>query len=250
MSPPTPSPQPPRLAWPDFAYRFVTYWDQGQHCLFVGPTGSGKTVACRTLARARSYNVVLGTKVRDAEMDAYIAEGYYRIDHWPPTAGDIRAARKVNPPGKRWFCLWPKIRTRTDLRSTENRRLFAKALDAMLVDEGWTIIADEGLWLSSRQGLDVGDHLEAIAYTGRSSNVTLMILLQRPRGVPVNCWTNVTYAFLWHLGNTDDVRELASLSVQDRREAQLAVAKLRGYDFLFLPCRATSEWAITRVDVS
>lgn len=240
---------PPRLAWPDFAAQFVGGWQQGQHCLFVGPTGSGKTVAARTLARARDYNVVIGTKVRDREMDAYLAEGYYRIDHWPPLGKDWRAARKVNPEGKFWFCLWPKIKTREDLRSTANRRLFANALDDLLVDEGWTVVADEGLWLSSPRGLNVGAQLEALSYTGRSSKITLMILLQRPRGVPVLCWTSASYAFLWHMGNTDDVRELASLGVKDRRAAQLAVTQLRGHDFLFLPCRATSDWAVTRVDM-
>ena len=238
---------PPVVAWPTFSSGFVAHWSQGQHCLFVGPAGSGKTVAARTFARARDFVLVLGTKMRDPEMDAYIEEGAVRIDHWPPTGGDYRKGRQRWEAGEARFVLWPKIVKREDLRRF--RPVYAQALDSVLVDGGWTVVADEGLWLSDRKGLDLGDQLAAIAYTGRSSGVTLMMVVQRPRGVPVNCWSNASHAFLWHVGNTDDARELASLGVTDRRAVQTAVGQLEGHDFLYLPCRAGMGWAISRVDV-
>jgi hypothetical protein len=202
-------------------------------------------VAARTFARARDYVLVLGTKMRDKEMDAYMAEGYVRIDHWPPRRADYRKGRQTWGDGEARFVLWPQIKNREDLRRF--RPVYAAALDSVLVDGGWTVVADEGLWLSDRNGLALGDQLAAIAYTGRSSDVTLMMVVQRPRGVPVNCWSNASYAFLWHVGNTDDARELASLGVTDRRSVQNAVAQLQGHDFLFLPCRAGMWWAISGV---
>ena len=236
----------PVVDWPRFATEFVGVWQQGQHCLFNGPAGSGKTVAARTFARVRSYVVALGTKMRDPEMDAYIEEGYVRVDHWPPTRADYRKGEWDKTEAR--FVLWPKIKNRADLRRF--RPEYERALDSVLVDGGWTVVADEGLWLSDRKGLDLGDHLAAIAYTGRSSGVTLMMLTQRPRGVPINCWSNASYVFLWHMGNTDDARELASLGTTTRRAVQQAVAGLEGHTFLFLPCRAGTGWAVSRVDLT
>lgn len=242
---PPPLDEPPVVPWPVFYPGFVARWEQGQHCLFVGPAGSGKTVAARTFSRVRSYVLVLGTKMRDGEMDAYISEGAVRIDHWPPTSRDYRQGAKTWEEGRVVFVLWPKIAKREDLRRF--RPVYASALDSVLVDGGWTVVADEGLWLSDRKGLDLGDHLAAIAYTGRSSGVTLMMVVQRPRGVPVNCWSNASHVFLWHVGNTGDARELASLGTTDRRAVQQAVSSLQGHDFLYLPCRAGASWAISRV---
>ena len=235
---------PPVEPWSTFDARFSRSWKQGQHCLFVGPAGSGKTVAARTFAAERKFVVVLGTKMRDEEMDAYLAEGYTRIEEWPPP----RKATKPMTDGSIRVVLWPKIKTRADLR--RHRPVFAKCLDSVLVDGGWTVVADEGLWLSDKAGLGLGDHLSAIAYTGRSSGVTLMMVVQRPSGVPRNTWSNVSHAFLWHHGVTGDTRELASLGTAPPKAVAAAVQSLQGHDFLYLPCRAGTGWAVSCVDLA
>jgi len=189
--------------------------------------------------------VALGTKTRDPEMDAFEAEGYVRLDHWPPTKEDYKKGRWG--PNEARFILWPKIVTRKDLRG--HRDLYDKALDQMLVDGGLTIVADGGLVLSDRKGLDLGDHLAAIAYTGRSNQITLFMLVQRPAGVPRNTWSNATYCFLWHHGVTNDTRELASLGTTNPKEVQQAIQSLTGHQFLFLPCRAGTGWAVSEVDL-
>lgn len=235
---------PPRELWVPFHHRFRTSWAQGEHVLFVGPTGSGKTVAARTLAEDRKFVVVLGTKVKDPEMDAYLAMGYTRVEQWPPTRSQLRPLSD----GSIRIVLWPKIRNRLELRS--HRPMFAKFLDQALIDGGWTILVDEGLWVCSRKGLALGDQLEAIAYTGRSSEVTLMTLLQRPAGVPRNVWSNVSHAFMWKHGVTNDTRELASLGTEDPKTVGLAVSQLQEYEFLYLPTRAGRGWAISKVDLN
>lgn len=239
---------PPVLDWPTFARRFVLSWEQGDHCFFDGPTKSGKTFLCRVLCRARTFVVVLGTKPRDPQMDAYMAEGYYRIDHWPPTRADYRKSGWGATEAR--FLLWPKIKTREDLTRYGSVKkggngTYARALDDMLVDGNWTIVADEGLWLSTK--LDLATQLDGIAYAGRTSGLTLMMLAQRPRGIPINTWTNALNAFVFRVGNTDDIRELASLGTSTRKAAAQAIAGLRGHQFLFLPAHAQGDWAVSEV---
>lgn len=195
------------------------------------------------LARDRQFVIAVGTKMRDPEMDAYLSEGYTRVTTWPPPS---KALRPLDD-GSIRLVLWPKIRTRADLRG--HRSVYASCLDYCLVEGGWTVVADEGLWLSDRAGLNLADHLSTLAYTGRSSGVTLMMLVQRPRGVPIHTWTNASHGFLWHMGNVDDVRELASLGTVPPREIQTAIQRLTGHEFLYLPIRAGQGAAVSQVDM-
>jgi hypothetical protein len=245
----SPTSRPPSLdlpvfePWARFWPRFAARWAEGQHILFNGPTECGKTVAARTIVRRRRFVVVLGTKPVDPALDAYMREGYVRIEEWPPP----RRAMRAQEDGSVRLVLWPQIKTREDLRRF--RPVYAKCLDSAFVDRGWAIVADEGLWLCETGGLDLGDELSAIAYAGRTSAITLLMLIQRPAGVPRNTWSNASHAFIWHAGVTSDQRELASLGSRDPREVVTAMRGLRGHDFLYLPLRAGDDWAVSAVDL-
>jgi hypothetical protein len=243
-APPSQLEVPPLEPWATFHPRFRARWKQGQHCLFNGPTGSGKTVACRTLARDRQFVIVFGTKPKDDEMDAYLREGYVRVEEWPPP----RKALRPNDDGSIRIVLWPKIKKREDLRRF--RPVFLRCIDELFVDGNWTLVVDEGLWCCDRNGLDLGSPLEQISYGGRSSGITLMALIQRPAGVPRNIWSNVSHAFLWHMGITSDTREMASLGTKDPKAVARAIQSLRGFQFLYLPTRAGGDWAVSQVDIS
>lgn len=241
--PPLPE-QPPVVPWPEW-YERERYYKPG-HILFSGPTQSGKTRACREVVRLRSFVTVVGTKVKDPSLDAYVAEGYLRIEHWPPTRQDIK--RATQPDGSVRLILWPRIRTRADLRKPETKALFARFLDYIFIEGEWTVVIDEGLWFSASTGLNLGLALGDIAYGGASNGIKLYVLVQRPANVPPVVWTSVSQAILFKSGRTDDIRELASLGTYDPKDVAVAIRRLQLFQFLDLPVRAQAEWALSTVE--
>lgn len=233
---------PPVAPWATW-YNQEAYLKPG-HILFSGPTQSGKTLLCREVARLRSYVVVFGTKAVDPSLTAYVNEGYTRIDHWPPTRSEI----KKQPQGEARFILWPKIKTRNDLRKQQTKDLFARALDHIFIEGNWTIVVDEGLWFSSTSGLNLGQALGDVAYGSASNGVKLYVLVQRPANVPPVVWTSVSQALLFKSGRTDDIRELASLGTNDPKAVAAAIRDLKEYQFLDLPVRSGADWAVSKVE--
>lgn len=244
---PTPQPNgPPVVPWPQFYAGKAAELRQGMHVLFVGPTQSGKTVLCRYFARLRSCVVVLGTKPVDPSLDAYVDEGYVRIDHWPPTRSDFNKGRGWVE-GEARFILWPRITKREELRGM--RSLYAKCFDDVFIQGKWCIVADEGLWISGKTGLNLGAQLGDIAYGSASNKVSLYLCVQRPSNVPPVTWTSVSEVEIFHMGRTDDVREMASLGTYDPKAVVPVVQQLRGHAFLSLPTRGGAQWAISEVDM-
>ena len=240
---------PPVIGWE----QWIANWrrtgkpkpSEGSHVLFDGPTRSGKTVLARMMARERQFVVVFGTKPVDGSLDDYLEEGYTRVEQWPPTKKQWRDGGWDDTEAR--FILWPNIKKRDDLRSAHHREQYAKCLDDAFVFGGWTVVIDEGLWISSRTGLNLGQQLADIAYGSASNGVSMYLLLQRPSGVPRVTWSSVMDACLFHSGVTNDLRELASLGTYEPKAAVDAVKSLRGHSFLHQPCRGGAEWSISEV---
>ena len=240
---------PPAIGWEQWYAQWARTGKpgpaRGSHVLFDGPTQSGKTVLARYLARLRQFVVVFGTKPVDGSLDEYLAEGYTRIEQWPPTKKQWREGGWDNKEAR--FILWPDIKKRDDLRAPRHREQYAKCLDDAFINGNWTLVIDEGLWMSSRTGLNLGQQLADIAYGGASNGVSMYLLLQRPSGVPRVTWSSVMDAMLFHSGVTNDLRELASLGTYEPKAAIDAVKGLRGHSFLHLPCRGGATWGVSEV---
>lgn len=238
--------RPPIIPWLVWYQAQLASMFQGLHILFNGPTQSGKTVLCRLVSRGHAYVVVFGTKPVDPSLDDYIKEGYLRIDHWPPTRDEIRKSAANNNGAVR-VILWPKIKSRADLRRF--RAVYQRALEEIFIEGRWCFVVDEGLWLASPKGLDLGQELADTAYACASNKVSMHLLIQRPAFVPPIAWGSCMQSLVFHGGNTRDVRELASLSTYPPRDAELAIRQLRGRQFLDLPCRGNAAWSISEVDL-
>jgi hypothetical protein len=237
-------PAPPVVPWRTWYPRFVRSWKQGDHILDVGPTQSGKSLLARMLVLSRKYVVVFGTKPTDPTLDEYEALGFTRIDHWPPVRRDFKDQQE----GCARFILWPKIVEIGDLH--KYRPLFSKCLDSIFIDGRWTVVVDETLWFSSREGLDLGPKLGTMAYGSASNKITFLFLMQRPSGVPRILWSSCTTALIFHIGGTNDVRELASLGTEDPKAVMAAIRNLKGHAFLDLPLRGGAQWSISEVNLA
>ncbi len=250
MQPPSRTPtatgveSPPILSWQEWYADKWNTWEQGAHQLFVGPTQSGKTTLCRLTVRIRNYVVVLGTKPVDSSLDAYIDEGYKRIEHWPPRRKDLRP----DSHGDVRLILWPKISAIADL--WKHIDTYRACLNHVFVDGKWTLVVDEGIWVAGRDGLNLGKEISAISYASASNKVSMCLLVQRPSGLPSISWSSVSDAMIFHAGVTRDVRELASLGTYDPRDVQKIVQNgLSGRQFLDLPCRGGKKWSISEVEL-
>lgn len=254
-------PTPPVSKWFPWFPRFSRQWEQGDHILDVGPTQSGKSLLARLLVSGhngvggRKYVVIFGTKPKDKTLDKYITEeGFVRVDHWPPTNSDLRKQRD----GYTRFILWPKIVEVGDLHKF--RPLFAKCLDHIFVDGKWTVVVDETLWFCDREGLNLGGKLGTMAYGSASNEISFVFLMQRPSGVPRILWSSCTTALIFHIGGTNDVRELASLGTEDPKAVVATIQQLPkivpiqpgekvSHGFLYLPLRGGAEWAVSEVEL-
>ncbi len=218
---------------------------QGEHRLFIGPTQSGKTTLCRKIAALRSYVVVLGTKNKDTALDAYIIEGYKRIMAWPPTKKEIDEA--TQPDGSVRFILWPKFNSLHSLDDPKIRQNFVKLFEQAYNEGYWTIVCDESLWLAARDGLALDGVLAKMAFASASNKVSLYLCMQRPSGISRTTWSNATDAYVFHMGVTNDLRELASLGTYSPKDAREVIQGLKGKNFLKMPIRGGAQWTISQV---
>jgi hypothetical protein len=222
---------------------------EGIHRLFNGRTRSGKTTLNRVMLRMKKTTLVLGTKPNDPSLDDYVyKEGFVRIDHWPPTAKELK---QRGPYEQVKLLLWPNMKTYADLK--RYREVYRKAVQEISVEGSWTLSVDEGLWVCSRKGLDLGDEVSAIAYGGAGNGVSLHFVIQRPAGVPVIIHESCHELYNFRTGNTNSLRELASYAGKSTRDFNDAIRNLnrgnpeKGHQFLHAPMTDGADWEVSEM---
>ena len=222
---------------------------EGVHRLFNGRTRSGKTTLNRIMLRMKKTVLVLGTKPNDPSLDDYVyKEGYVRIDHWPPTAKELK---QRGPYEQVKLILWPKMKTYADLHKYQG--VYRQAVRDIFVEGSWTLGVDEGLWVCSRKGLDLGEEISAIAYGGAGNGVSMHLVIQRPSGIPVITHESAHHLYQFRTGNTNDIRELASYTGKSTADFTAAVRGLnrgnpeQGHQFLYAPMVDGSNWEVSEV---
>lgn len=229
-----------RVDWPTFL-REIFRWNQGEHVSLIGPTGCGKTTLGVRILPYRRYVAAFATKNRDDTMSGLLANGYRRIDEWPPPPRDNRVV------------LWPQAPLRL-FKNPETSELlkaqqstFADALEDMYWSGGWAVYVDEAWYLDTFLGLRRPINL--LLGAGRSNNVSVIMGTQRPVYVTRSMFSEATHLFLWRLTDFQDRKRLLEISGGvDKRRIMEEVAGLSKHDVLYVNTRLGTV-VTTRADI-
>lgn len=206
------------VSWAEFQDLFK--WRQGEHISLIGATGCGKTTLAHHLLPMRKYVVVLATKPKDSSMNELIRDGYTKSKTWPVGPSEL-VPRVV---------LWPPISKRT--QKTNQKHVFADALNQIYEQGAWTVYADELHYLTVTLGLQ--PIFTDLWQQGRSMGISLVASMQRPSHVPLLAYTQATHVFFWRANDTRDLKTIGGIGSVDSKRIQDVVSKLPG--------KATAGW--------
>jgi energy-coupling factor transporter ATP-binding protein EcfA2 len=228
-------PEVARARWRDVKPEVMSLWDQGQHAVILGRTGSGKSVLqielCEARAEERGGSVCLiGTKARDPTLRA---TGYPIIRNWPPTYAQRQGRRVI---------LWPPYGTASTMRQTVRPRI-VRAFDEMMEESAWTIGVDELSRLGEQLGLN--HLLNEFWQGGRSSDMTLVGATQRPAWIARSSLSETSWVACFHLGDADD-RLRAGEVLGDKRRWFDTIGGLGRHEFLLVHT-PSGEGVVTKV---
>lgn len=213
------------VSWSDFLRDFK--WKQGEHAAIIKPTGGGKTTL---LGAVLPYHrspacVILVTKVHDDTIRKQFpaSEGWKRVEEWPPP-------RHVNR-----VLLWPRAGRSIPETLAIQRKVFREALDSIFLERGWTVVFDEEHYMCADLGLAA--YVAMFHHQGRSSGLTCVDGIQRPKFVPLITYSSATHAWIGSTTDEDDLKRIAALGGRYKRDVATVVQDLDFFEMLYLPVR-------------
>ena len=222
------------MPWPTLRAELARNWEQGQHVTIAAPTGHGKTHLALALAELSRYVLVIAVKESDPlvsslEQDGYLvtpsAEGVIWAEHEPVTP---RVVVWPRPPEK-----WSDEQKIAFYRQ-EVRELLHWARRT----GGWTVIADETMYLRDQLGLEKS--MNEIWYKGRTQGVSFVSLMQRPALVPRLAFSQADFIFLGKFNDKRDIETLRDIATVVPGEVMVrgitSLSKER-HEFLFVDAK-------------
>jgi energy-coupling factor transporter ATP-binding protein EcfA2 len=212
--------------------KLASVWEQGQHLVISGATGSGKTALGRHIDQIRldkgGFVVVFVAKLRDDQTILNDYKGWTRWTKW-----------KKNPsPHENRVLLYPdtsKAKTLKEARDIQ-RDVFGEAINALGRDGKWTVDFDEGLYMCDPSFMGFADEIKMLHALGRSSNLTIITKMQRPSNVPLLIYGSASHAFIGRTREQADLKRLAELGGRaTSKEMQGRISQLGRHDFLWIP---------------
>lgn len=225
----------PRAPWRRVCPELIDNWEQGQHAILLGKTGSGKTTMALELIRQRvrrrgAFAVALGTKARDRTLRD---TGWPIVRTWPPTYAQMQTHHVV---------FWPPY-TRPSTARYSTKPAVIHFLDELMLEGGWTLFVDEMAYLVETLGLR--SILDEYWNGGRSSGLSLIAGTQRPYWLSRSAVSQGDWVICFRINDEDD-RARAAQILGGKRYVE-AIKSLRGHECLIV--RTVNDTAvITELD--
>ena len=228
----------PRESWDNHLASLT--WKQGEHLLISAPTGSGKTDLASQLLERRGYVVDFVTKTKDPIFDSPAYKNWRRITDWQPPKMPNSFDTRV--------LLYPRM-LETMAQTRENQReVFAKCLEDVFKRGGWTLVFDELHYLTDNGFLNLYDEIAILYHMGRSNNVTLVGLTQRPAWIPKIIYSSTSHAYIARTKDAGDLKRLADLGGVDGKLIASAISSLETkHDFLYINPMGDKEPVIVNI---
>lgn len=220
-------------------------WEQTQHVIISGGTGSGKTTIARHVVQQRinrgGFVVVFIFKLRT---DQTVLDEYAGWTRWE------RMKRRPGPHENR-VLLWPNTDKMTvDEAVAHQKRVFTEAINILVKVGRWTLVVDEGLYMCDPAFLGMSRQLAMLHYLGRSSGLTVVTNTQRPSHLPVVIYGSVGHALVSRTQEPDDVKRLANLGGRTNSRILAArISELERREFLWIPVADFGDPKVVNVAV-
>lgn len=213
--------------------RLSRVWEQGEHVFVSGSTGSGKTALTRHIIQLRlnrgGHVVVFCMKPLE---DETITHEYADFERW-------KTWKRRPSSWEKKILLWPdvsKAKGNKDGILAIQKQVFGDAFDGINASGRYTVQVDEGLYTVHPQFLGMSGDLAMSHAIGRSGDLTMVTLAQRPSHLPLLLYGSASHAFVGRTRETNDQKRLAELgSLEGSRELARRIAEQGRHDFLWVP---------------
>lgn len=226
--------------------RLASTWEQGEHVLISGSTGSGKTALARRVVKIREdaggHVVVFCMKPLE---DKTIVEEYKGYERW-------KTWRRRPKSYENKILLWPDVRSANgdkDAILDIQRDVFKEAFNGINKAGKWTVQVDEGLYTCNPSFLGMADDLAMSHAIGRSGKLTMVTLTQRPSHLPLILYGSASHAFVGRTREASDQKRLSELGAHESgKELANRISALGRHDFLWIP--VAPDWEAERVNLA
>jgi energy-coupling factor transporter ATP-binding protein EcfA2 len=206
-------------------------WKQGEHVLISGGTGSGKTVLARYIDQIRidrgGHVVVFLCKLTPDPTILAEYKGWTRWKKW----------KRHPAPHEKKILLWPDTHgLKPDDAVALQQSVFRDAFDGISMSGHWTVHIDEGLYICDPTAMNMARPLARLHQMGRSSNISVVTLTQRPSHLPLVLYSSAAHAFVGRARENTDVKRLAELGGRENAKALATrIESQSRHDFLWIP---------------